>query len=358
MQKIIIYTVVLFLSFLVKMQAQNTFEYEAKKIADQIEAISTEEKQALKEEVEKINQMVENGTLTLAEAEDAKIKAANMRANNIEERVKEQNLKLAALVQDKVDGKLATSEDKDQNIIQIGKSSIYIKIDNENKDTLKIKQRKGDRRTTSQFVLAFGLNNHIIDGDWASLEDSEFEAVGSRFLEWGVAWKSRLAKNNNLLHAKYGFSVMYNTVRPKGNQSFVVDGNQTNLEESALDLRKSRFKNVQLVFPVHLEFDFTPKKTAKDGSTYFKTQKSFRFGVGGYAGVNLKTKQILKTNDSGSNKIKEKGDFNASDFIYGLSTYVGYRSTSLYLKYDLNPVFRSNPIDRNNVSLGLRFDFN
>jgi hypothetical protein len=357
MQKIIIYTVILFLSFLVKTHAQNTFEYEAKKIADQIEAISEEEKEALKEEVEQINQMVEVGTLTAAQAEEAKIKAANLRASNIESRVKEQENKLALLVQDKIDGKLATSN-QEENVIQIGKSSIYVRIDEKLRDSLRARRGRGERRTTSQFVLAFGLNNHIIDGDLSSLEDSEFEAVGSRFFEWGVTWKSRVAKNNNLLHAKYGFSVMYNTVRPKGNQSFVVNGNQTDLQQSALDLRKSRFKNVQLVFPVHLEFDFTPKKIAKDGSTYFKTQKAFRMGIGGYAGVNLKTKQILKVDQSGSNKIKEKGDFNASDFIYGLSTYVGYRSTSLYLKYDLNPVFRSNPIERNNISLGVRFDVN
>lgn len=357
MQKIIVYTVILVSALLMKLQAQETFEEEAKKISIAIEKISEEEKQALKEEVEQINQMLEKGTLTLSQAEEAKMKAANLRANNIEQRIKVEEQRLSELVQKKLDGKLAKS-DNEENIIQIGTSTIYIKYDSE-RDSLKRKARqRGERRTTSQFVLAFGLNNHVVDGDWSSLEDSPFEAAGSRFFEWGVAWNSRLAKNNNLLHAKYGFSVMYNTVRPKGNQSFVVNGNQTNLEESALNIRKSKFKNVHLVFPVHLEFDFTPKKNNENGTSYFRTQKTFRVGVGGYAGVNLKTKQILRTNENGGNRIKEKADFNASDFIYGLSTYVGYRDVSLYFKYDLNPVFRSNTIDSNNVSLGLRFDFN
>lgn len=357
MQKIIVYTVILVSALLMKLQAQETFEEEAKKISIAIEKISEEEKQALKEEVEQINQMLEKGTLTLSQAEEAKMKAANLRANNIEQRIKVEEQRLSELVQKKLDGKLAKSDNED-NIIQIGTSTIYIKYDSE-RDSLKRKARqRGERRTTSQFVLAFGLNNHVVDGDWSSLEDSPFEAAGSRFFEWGVAWNSRLAKNNNLLHAKYGFSVMYNTVRPKGNQSFVVNGNQTNLEESALNIRKSKFKNVHLVFPVHLEFDFTPKKNNENGTSYFRTQKTFRVGVGGYAGVNLKTKQILRTNENGGNRIKEKADFNASDFIYGLSTYVGYRDVSLYFKYDLNPVFRSNTIDSNNVSLGLRFDFN
>jgi hypothetical protein len=357
MQKIIIYIVILLSAFLTQLRAQETFENEAKKISEAIEKISEEEKKALKEEVEQINQMLENGTLTLAQAEEAKMKAANLRASNIEQRIKVEEKKLAELVQKKLDGKLAKSDEED-NIIHIGTSKIFIKYDSERDSLKRMSRQRGERRTTSQFVLAFGLNNHIVDGDVSSLEDSPFEAAGSRFFEWGVAWKSRLAQNNNLLHAKYGFSVMYNTVRPKGNQSFVVDGNQTYLQESDLDIRKSRFKNVHLVFPVHLEFDFTPKQTAKDGSSYFRTQRAFRVGLGGYAGVNLKTKQILRTNENGGNRIKEKADFNASDFIYGLSTYVGYRDVSLYLKYDLNPVFRSNPIESNNVSLGLRFDFN
>ena len=53
-----------------------------------------------------------------------------------------------------------------------------------------------------------------------------------------------------------------------------------------------------------------------------------------------------------------KGDFNVNKFGYGLSTYVGYGATSLYLKYDLNPLFNDNVVKQNNVSLGVRFDFN
>jgi hypothetical protein len=53
-----------------------------------------------------------------------------------------------------------------------------------------------------------------------------------------------------------------------------------------------------------------------------------------------------------------KGDFNSSNFIYGLSAYIGYKETSLYVKYDLNPLFRDNAVKQNNVSLGVRFDFN
>lgn len=53
-----------------------------------------------------------------------------------------------------------------------------------------------------------------------------------------------------------------------------------------------------------------------------------------------------------------KGDYNVNNFVYGLSSYIGYRELSLYFKYDLNPLFQNNLVKENNVSLGLRVDLN
>ena len=129
---------------------------------------------------------------------------------------------------------------------------------------------------------------------------------------------------------------------------------------STVKFDESRFRNVYLTLPLHLEFDFTPKKVSKDGTkTNFRTHESVRLGIGGYAGVRIKSKQILKYEiDDVKIKERQKGDFNVSDFNYGLSAYLGYGQTSLYVKYDLNPMFKNNNIDQNNVSLGIRFDFN
>ena len=147
-------------------------------------------------------------------------------------------------------------------------------------------------------------------------------------------------------------------MRATDNRSFIVNGNQTNLEMNTLQQEDARFKNVNLVFPAHLEFDFT-KTQQRDGKTYFKTHDSFRFGLGGFVGLNLKSKQYINyDSDSYTSRDITRGDFNTSNFIYGLSAYIGYKATSLYLKYDLNPLFRDNVIKQNNVSLGVRFDFN
>ncbi|TDR24076.1 hypothetical protein [Flavobacterium cheniae] len=347
-----------------------SFEDKAKAIANSIEMITTEEKNALKKEVEAIDLKVKEGEISAEKAQDLKSKIAQERANNIETKVAIEEAKLAQLVQDKVDGKIFDSDEKPKRggtkIVlgsnkddSIGENKTEInfgsmKIYNGEKD----KAEKRSKRTTSQFVFAFGLNNVITDGE--NLEDSDYRVWGSHFYEWGVTYNSRIFKNNNLLHAKYGLSLMYNNLRPTDNRYFVKNGDQTDLVTSTVKLDDSRFRNVYLTAPLHLEFDFTPKKLSKDGTkTYFRTHESVRLGIGGYGGVRIKSKQILKYEvDDIKVKEKQKGDFNVSDFTYGLSAYVGYGQTSLYVKYDLNPMFKNNNIDQNNVSLGLRFDFN
>lgn len=350
MQKIILYAAVMLCALVTKMYGQDAFEERAKSISITIQQITQEEKEALKNEVEDINKLLESGAINSEKADAEKLKAAEKRAANIEKRVAVEEAKLSQLVKEQVDGKIASSDSsklKDKNFT--------FKWEWHNKDC-KVRYEK---RTTTQFVFAFGLNNLVTDGDFSSLEDSNHRVWGSHFYEWGFTNNTRIFMNDNLLHIKYGLSLMYNNLRPTDNRYFVKNGNQTELQEFGLDLRESRFRNVHLVLPLHLEFDFTPKIVDNEGTAKFRSHKSVRLGIGGYAGFNVKTKQILKyKEDDVRVKVKEKGDFNTSDFIYGLSTYIGYRDTSLYLKYDLNPLFKNNAIDQNNISLGLRFDFN
>lgn len=352
MRNFTIYLALLLCLFASKMVAQETFESKARTIANKIEKITKEEKEALKVEVEEVNVQFEKGTITKAQADQKKQELAQARATIIENKVAVAQEELKDLVQQKVNGKIKEGSSPDSTTIRFGKRLI-LKFEN---DTAKTKNYVyKEKRTTSQFVFALGLNNVVTDG---SVENSDFKFMGSRFYEWGLTYNTRIAKNNNLLHLKYGASVMYNDLRPTQNKIFVVNDDQTNLETSPINLKSSRFRNVYLVAPLHLEFDFTEKKE-KDGKTYFRTHESFRFGIGGYAGVRIKSKQKTEYKiDDIDYDVKAKGDFNASNFIYGLSTYIGYGETSLYLKYDLNPLFQDNAIKQNNVSLGVRFDFN
>ncbi|WP_309641757.1 hypothetical protein [Flavobacterium sp.] len=344
MRNFTIYLTGILLLFLTQIFAQETFESRAKVIASKIESITKEEKAALKEEVEAVNIQLEKKKITQEQADQKKQELASTRAKNIETRVALVQDELKDLVQEKVDGKIKEQDSSRTWVFHF--------------DNKKHKQKNldGERRTTSQFVFAFGLNNLATD---KSIAHSDYRFWGSHFYEWGFTYNTRILKNDNLLHAKYGLSLMYNNLRPTENRYFKETGNQTNLEVSATHLNDSRFRNVYVVLPAHLEFDFTKKKQ-KDDKTIFRTHKSFRVGLGGYVGANIKSKQILKYEDEDGNNVKQKtkGDFNVNDFIYGASAYIGYREVSLYAKYDISPLFANNAVDQNNVSFGLRFDFN
>lgn len=347
MRNLKIYLVVFVCLFVSKIWAQETFEGKAKEIAFKIENIVKEEKKELKSEVESVNEELAQGKITNEEAEQKKKVLAEERAKIIETKVASLEEELHALVQQKVDGKIKSIDTSKTIVIHIDKEDIF---------NTHRKCSNGEKRTTSQFVFAFGANNLVTDGQVAN---SDFYYWKSHFYEWGVTGNTRILKDDNLLHFKYGVSLMYNNLRPTDERYFVKNGQQTDLVTSPVNLEESRLRNVYIMMPLHLEFDFS-KKEIKEDATYFRTHKSVRIGIGGYAGFRVKSKQILCFDDENGNDVKQKtkGNYNVNDFNYGLSTYVGYKATSLYLKYDLQPLFENNTVDQNNISLGLRFDFN
>jgi len=345
MQKIILYVSVALIALVNSVSAQEkTFEQKAKEIATNIKTIAEEEKKALKAEIEAIDKDVESGKITKEEADKAKTKIAEERAKNIETRTAEYEVALRELITNQVQTVKSDSVDNDTNLI-----NIKSKKNNPN---------KSENRTTSQFVFAVGFNNLVTDG---AVANSKFGYGRSSFYEWGLTWNTRLSNNSNLLHLKYGVGFMYNNLHVTDNRVFVDNKNgQTELVTYPIALKENRtyFKNVYFVVPMHLEFDFSKTSTVDDKKV-FKSHRGARFGLGGFVGVNTNSKQFIEYKIDGYKfSEKQKGDFNVNDYTYGLSAYVGYKQTSLYLKYDLNPMFKNNPVDQNNISLGIRFDWN
>lgn len=316
--------------------------------------VTTKEKEALKREIEAINRRLENKEISAEEAKTLKETAAKKRALNIENKIAIIDNRIALLERNSGEEDTGNS-----SYIEIG----WGKYDRSNDRLFGIRfndvdwkrKEKYDRRTYSDLVLAIGLNNTLIDGQ--SLDDSPYKIGGSRFFEIGYAWRTRLFKNTNFFRLSYGFSFQFNGLKPKGNQIFVANGNQTELEEFEFDLRKSKLRTDNLVFPVHLEIGPSTRREMKNKFRY-SLKNRFRLGIGGYAGFNIGTRQKLKYSRDGE-RIKEKfkRDYNTSDLIYGLSAYTGVGGALLYVKYDLNPLFQDATIEQRNISLGLRFDY-
>lgn len=326
----------------------------AKKIEvlkQQKESVVSAEKAELKKKVEQINERLAKEEISLEEATALKEVAAKKHALNIENTLNIIDNKIALIerngIQEEEGGPAAVeigigSQDKDGEILL----GINVKTGK--------KKEKYDKRTYSDLVLAFGLNNTITDGQ--SLDDSDYKIAGSRFFELGYAWTTRVLKESNVLRVKYGFSFQFNGLKPTGNRYFVENGDQTELQDFGVELKKSKFRVDNLVIPVH--FEFGPSKITKtDEKIRYSTHRKFRVGLGGYVGANISTRQKLKYEENGENvKDKIKRDYNTSNLVYGLSSYIGFGDMTLYAKYDISPVFKNANMQQNNVSLGLRFD--
>ncbi|WP_299667417.1 hypothetical protein [uncultured Polaribacter sp.] len=350
---------------------EKTFEKEVRKISKRIELITKTQKDSLKMKVKEIDRKLANGEVTKTTADTLKKEIAAYHAKKIETQVGEQERLLQILVQDKTNGKIASSkedqfDDDDVNTFTIGSKTFKFKDNDEYYDTQtekrearkrKLKKKgKTSRSTTSQFIFAMGVNNVLTDHKLASLNDSEYKFWQSHFYELGFSWKTRFTKEASQLYFKYGLSFLWNNLRADNNQYHVKNGDMTELQVFSENLSESRLRHVQMNFPVHLEWDFSKNKKYKDGFVYDRTNRSVRLGVGGFVGFKLGTRQYLEYKDAQGTELEQLqyDNFHMNTVNYGLSAYLGYRSTSLYVKYDLNPLFKDTEI--RNISMGIRFD--
>ncbi|MCF6308009.1 MAG: hypothetical protein L3J09_08650 [Flavobacteriaceae bacterium] len=344
--KIITLTIILSLWFIpIKQINAQDVSVTIKTLESNKEKIIEEEKEALKKEVEAINLQLENEEITQTESDELKSKAAEKHALNIENRV--------AIVENKIELRIRNNNDtisyKDKNILLLRSFE-----DGEVFSVSYNAHKKYDRRTTSRLVVAVGFNNLITEGE--SFNDTEIKIGGSRFFELGWAWKTRVFKDSNWLRIKYGFSFTWDGLKPEDNQYYVDTGEETVLQVHSQNLDKAKLRVDKLIFPVH--FEFGPSKK-KEHPNYFRysTRRQFKYGIGGFAGFKLSSRQKLKYSQDGSNKKEKiKASYNTNSVVYGLSSYVGWGWTALYIRYELNPIFKNNPIDQRNVSMGLRFD--
>lgn len=209
-------------------------------------------------------------------------------------------------------------------------------------------------RTKVAPYLAIGVGNVATNGAFAN---SEFGYLRSNSVEWGIAARTPFNKTSNKWGIRYGLGFKYNGLATTQNKEFSLNGNQTVTTASTNQLRKNYayLRNTYITIPVSLDFT-TTTKTYNEANRRFTSKDGFNFGIGGYIGYNINSKQHLRYNDANDYKIYEqqKGDWNVNDFQYGVMAYAGADSFKLIFKYDLSPVFSNNTVDQNYWSLGVQ----
>jgi len=206
--------------------------------------------------------------------------------------------------------------------------------------------------------LAFGVGNVATDGAFAN---SEFGYMRSNYFEWGVAARTPFSKTNNKWGIRYGLGFKYNGLATTQNRMFGLrGGDQTVTMPAPINLRKNYayLRNTYINIPISLDFT-TTSKTYNEANRRFTTKEGINFGIGGYVGYNINSKQHLRY-EVGDYKTYEqqKGDWNVNDFQYGLTAYAGKDHFKVVLKYDLSPVFSNNVVDQNYWSVGLQLGRN
>ena len=331
----------------IQITSKNNIELKIEELQKQKNKIEKLEKDKLREEVEAINERLEDNEITATEAAVLKREAAEKRALNIQNQMNIIDENIALLQRNAKDVEGEDGEET-QEIDEYYTSLEFLRYDKKNDQEEKYDSIPD--RTRSEVLVAFGLNHSLIDD--VSLSDSPYELGGSRFFEIGYGWQTILNKAGSI-RFNYGFSVQMNGIKAKDNRYFVEDEDQTILEEYPYQLDKAKLNVYNLVLPVH--FEFGKATTQYNSESAYYNLDHFKVGLGGYAGLNLGAKQKLKYEENGENKKEKiKEDYNVEKFIYGLSGYIGYGDWMLYAKYDLNTLFKDNPVEQHNVSLGVR----
>jgi hypothetical protein len=360
MHTLVRFLIPLFLLACLQVQGQEAYQKKIKELKEQRELVVKQEKEALKNAITAIEARLEAGKITEEEAKQLKEAEAERRALNIKNR------------QAIIDNEIALLERNEGEVIAMKDSvskktkTIVIEYPDEDDDCEFFgigcdywdwdwdRHSRYDRRTFSDLVIAFGFSNADVEG--LSLEASPYKLAGSRFFEIGWTWRTRVLQNSNWLRFHYGFSFQFNGIKPEGNQYFVNEDGQTTLQEFEFPLDKSKFRMDNLVVPVHFEVGPSRRRVSEHGVRY-SLKNQFRFGFGGYGGLNIGARQKLKYRvDGDKKKDKLKGGYNTSDLIYGLSTYMGIDGFLLYFKYDLNPIFQDAEVEQNFIAFGVRLD--
>lgn len=381
---------VYFLLIVGNLTAQNHYDKEIAQSKRSIDSIINAEKAMLKSKLIDIEKQLDNRAISASTAKQMKQKAVEEAHINIQLKTKQVASRLSVILRQKVDEKHALSPtdsiekkklNEEYNIviqkvdslkkeqephhnngtrIDIGNNHIYIgekvHISKGNKygcdgEDLEFCYTKKYKRTQSGLNFAIGFHNL---NSREHFSNDHFRLWGSKSVEIGYTRNTRLLNNTNLLHLTYGLSWMMDKLKMKGDEHFVKEGNITKIEPYPKETIRSKFKTIYLILPVNLEFDLTPPLIHKD-KKYFPIHKQFRFGIGGYIGALLTTKQKVKYEEDGRvRKDKNRKYYNVNEWTYGLSAHIGYRGTVFYARYSLIPLFTNNPVNEYPFSIGIR----
>ncbi len=207
--------------------------------------------------------------------------------------------------------------------------------------------------SNTKLYVGFGFNQALGDGNGIG---DDYRFWGSGVFDVGLEFSTRLKKEDDFMRFNYGLTMRIQSLRINDDKIFSTFNNVTRLEDAGFDLDGSRFTQVSILAPVHLEFGRRDLKDYEDGIKRYGGTKPFVVGVGGYLGLVSTSSQEIKYEREGRDVTNTlTNDFEVNNFQYGLSVYAGWNDAQLFATYGLNDIFKDSPVQQQYVTLGVRF---
>lgn len=201
--------------------------------------------------------------------------------------------------------------------------------------------RKYKKTTYQSFNIDLGLNNYLSGGKFVDADNAPYTVrpLGSWYVGANSVYRTRVARKFfiewGLGGSIYNFKFQNDSlriIRDAGGVQFVNDTREA-------DYRKSKLTAGYLQASFVPVIDFGANRY-KPGIFNGKSGRSFRFGIGPYAGYRILgyTKQYYRI-DGDKKRDRNHDNFYLNNLRYGLRAQIGFRDTDLFFTYDLNELF-------------------
>jgi hypothetical protein len=214
------------------------------------------------------------------------------------------------------------------------------------RDSLRAAQQEANQSHHPAYVvLDFGLNALV---NKAGAGAPELRPEGSRYFNLGLNFRPRLGGKRSPLYLVGGPEFAFNNYMLEGNNKWVNQNGITSVvpELTARQYQKTKLATSTFTVPLMLQLRLRDEHH----------RNTFTLGAGGFVGYRLASWTKLKYFEEGSTyKDKDYGSYNLKDWQYGLQATVGYGSLNLFVKYNLNELFRDGQGPQaQTLSFGLR----
>ena len=232
-----------------------------------------------------------------------------------------------------------------------GKTEAERRNSEAHRDSIRLKNFE-NHHTKAHLIFDLGLNTFVDQktylGPNGQPESLDLRTEGSRYVNIGLNWDSRLGGKHSPLSLTVGPEFAFNNYMLSGNNKWVNNNGRTDVvrETNGRQYQKTKLATSSVNLPLMLHLQLRD-------SHYRPT---LLLSAGGFAGYRIKSWTKLKyTNEGTTFKDKEDGSYNMENFLYGLQGTIGYGDIEFFAKYNMNQLFKTGAgPDTQVLSFGVR----